>query len=185
MSDNKVKPDGGHDWVVPSSSGLDRDDCAILGNLPADYAAITAGYFKEGSPVVIPTKLLNLLAERYPQDCLSLISVFSRQPPSAVYWSKQGKSLFLKWRIASDDGLYDDQVGLRFRAWKDHPGQYAAYEFFPNAEGVNPNSMWSKQLKAQAAGEQRNIAEDWDPDFDEFKGDMGIPFPPLGGKAAD
>jgi hypothetical protein len=183
--DENSNSSGGHSWDVPSSTGLDRDDCVILGNLPADYAAVTESFLKEGSPVVVPTKLLDQLVARYPHDYLSLISVFSHQSPSAVYWSRQGKSLFLKWRIVSGDGLYDDQVGLRFRAWKDHPGQYAAYEFFPNAEGVDPNSMWSKQLKAQAAAERFNIAEDWDPDFNEFKGDMEIPFPPLGGKAAD
>ena len=135
----------GHSWDVPSSTGLDRDDCVILGHLPIDFDAATNGVLKEGSPVALPMELLDGIAKKWPNDYMALLSALMHQSPENAWLGDKGKSLFLRWRIG------EDWVGARIHAWKEHPGELAVIDFFGDASDSNPRSNWVLRLIAHKA----------------------------------
>ena len=135
----------GHSWDVPSSTGLDRDDCVILGHLPIDFDAATEGALKEGSPVALPTELLDGMIKKWPNDPMALLSAFMHQSPEGAWLGDKGKSLFLRWRIG------EDWVGVRIHPWKEHPGELAVIDFFGDASDSNPRSNWVLRLIAHKA----------------------------------
>jgi hypothetical protein len=137
--------------IVPSSTGLDRDDCMLIrgDGLPSVYQSVSKGYLRSGTPVAIPTKILDGLADQT-RDCLAVVSAISHGSPAACFWSIQTKSLFLKWHIRSDDGVrvYDDWVGARVRAWK---GALAVTDLYLDAEKDAGASDWARALRRQGA----------------------------------
>jgi hypothetical protein len=139
------------DHIVPSSTGLDRDDCMFIrgDGLPSVYQSVSKGYLRSGTPVAIPTKILDGLANQT-RDYLAVVSAISHGSPTACFWSLQTKSLFLKWHIRSDDGVraYDDWVGARVRAWK---GALAITDLYLDAEKDAGASDWARALRHQGA----------------------------------
>ena len=135
----------GHSWDVPSSTGLDRDDCVILGYLPGLYAFAAGARSWWSSSVVLSTEILDGVAKRWPKDYMALVSALMHQSPEGAWMGDGRKSPFLRWRIG------EDWVGVRIHAWKEHPGELAVIDFFGDASDSNPRSNWVLRLIAHKA----------------------------------
>ena len=196
------------DRGVPSSTGPDGGGCVILGHLPIDYENATDGAFKEGSPVALPTEILDEMAKRWPDGWLAIVAALMHQPPESACLGDNGRSLFLRWHIVSDERgvrefaqpnggrawaagegapLCEDWVGVRIHAWKGHPGALAVHDFFGDASGGDWGSDWPLRLAWAKARALRNGPEGRGGGIDLITGGSYAfrceekPFPPLGG----
>ncbi len=168
----------------------DEGSYVEIGSLADDYFEATGGTdgpFEHGIGIRVPMALLKELATEAPTGFAKILWDVSHESPKECLFAHVDHmspladgSLFLRWRVGFPEKPFpkeDEWVGIRFLNEK---GFLVAKDLYLDAfDDPDSYSDWARALRYRGAKRLENVAEDWDPDFAEHKGDVEVAWPPL------